>query len=160
MSVDHRNLLAAGVAASLLSACATLPEPQTHDEWLARQMEVWNSIRECNPELAMCHRKRDRLNMSGGCFPPEYPFEAKEKRQEGRTRIRIDVEAGGKVSSVTLVTGSGHELLDRAATKGFSNCSFPSHLRPQTASGSHYSIEYVWALKESSGDAYIRRIPN
>lgn len=143
----------------MLASCATSPEPTTHDAWLARQMEIWNSIRECNPELAMCHRRRERLNLSAGCFPPEYPFEARRRGEEGRTQVRIDVQASGQVSSVTLVRGSGHRSIDEAATKGYSACKFPKNLKAQTESGSRFFIEYVWQLENAQGGAYIHRVP-
>ncbi len=147
------------LSACVLTACATMPEVTTQEAWLARQLDTWNAIRDCNPELAMCHQRRQRWTPVGGCFPPEYPREARKSRQEGRTTVRIDVEPDGRVSAVVLLQGSGHASLDHAATQGFSACRFPPDLTARTASGSRFVLEYQWELRASPTGAYIRRLP-
>ena len=48
--------------------------------------------------------------------PPLYPEQARKKGWEGTVLLRANISAQGAVESITLVQGSGHGLLDQAAT--------------------------------------------
>jgi len=50
---------------------------------------------------------------------PVYPRKAERLRWQGTVRLRIKVDAGGKVLSVEVVESSGYEILDEAAVESF-----------------------------------------
>lgn len=47
--------------------------------------------------------------------PPPYPEQARQQGQEGLVLLRVEVDATGEVTSVTVRQSSGFELLDAAA---------------------------------------------
>jgi protein TonB len=47
--------------------------------------------------------------------PPPYPEEARRLGQEGKVLLQVAVNAQGEVTSVKLLSGSGHSLLDESA---------------------------------------------
>ena len=46
---------------------------------------------------------------------PDYPIEARSRRQQGRVLLRVQVSATGDAASVDIVSSSGHPILDQAA---------------------------------------------
>ncbi|MCA9280411.1 MAG: energy transducer TonB [Phycisphaeraceae bacterium] len=52
-----------------------------------------------------------------GNDPPVYPLEAIRQKIEGTVLLTLVVEATGRVSQVNIVTKSGSDILDRAATE-------------------------------------------
>lgn len=48
---------------------------------------------------------------------PGYPRAARQRRMQGTVALLVGINAGGTVSSVTVQRSSGHELLDREATR-------------------------------------------
>lgn len=46
---------------------------------------------------------------------PQYPKLARQRGQEGAVTLRVEVSAEGQALSVTVLTSSGHSLLDKAA---------------------------------------------
>jgi len=52
-----------------------------------------------------------------GCPPPRYPTLARRRGQEGVVRLRLSIDALGRVDAVTVLRTSGFPLLDRAALK-------------------------------------------
>jgi periplasmic protein TonB len=46
---------------------------------------------------------------------PNYPIEARSRRQEGRVLLRVQVSAVGAATAVEVVSSSGHPMLDQAA---------------------------------------------
>ena len=48
---------------------------------------------------------------------PRYPRIARKKGMEGRVLLEVEVAADGSVLEVRVMQGSGHALLDRAATQ-------------------------------------------
>jgi protein TonB len=46
---------------------------------------------------------------------PDYPIEARSRRQQGRVLLRVQVSATGDAASVEIVSSSGHPILDQAA---------------------------------------------
>jgi protein TonB len=47
--------------------------------------------------------------------PPPYPQAARRAGQEGTVRLRVEVSTLGRAAAVSVVTTSGHPLLDQAA---------------------------------------------
>ena len=48
---------------------------------------------------------------------PKYPYRARQLGQEGRVVLRVQVDASGRVTDITLHKSSGHRRLDTAAIK-------------------------------------------
>jgi protein TonB len=46
---------------------------------------------------------------------PDYPIDARSRRQEGRVLLRVQVSAVGTATAVEVVSSSGHPMLDQAA---------------------------------------------
>lgn len=46
---------------------------------------------------------------------PNYPIEARSRRQQGRVLLRVQVSAVGTATAVEVVSSSGHPMLDQAA---------------------------------------------
>ena len=66
-------------------------------------------------------------------YPPIYPPEAFNRRQQGSVTLRIHVAADGHVASVDVAESSGYPLLDNEARKAV----FAWHYKPgQGADGS------------------------
>ena len=59
--------------------------------------------------------------------PDYYPAGALRKGEEGATVVKVCV-ANGKISSVTLVTSSGHKELDEAAVENMRSKLLQDHL--------------------------------
>ncbi|HVZ79736.1 MAG TPA: energy transducer TonB [bacterium] len=56
--------------------------------------------------------------------PPPYPQEARERKQEGKVLLRVEVGADGKVLSVAVLRSSGFPLLDDSAQRTVSGWEF------------------------------------
>ena len=61
---------------------------------------------------------------SAGCEKPEYPREALMNEEQGTVRIRVLVDTSGKVIDAKVKKSSGSKILDKAATKAYSLCTF------------------------------------
>ena len=62
---------------------------------------------------------------------PNYPMAAKERGQQGRVVLRVEVSAAGQPLSVTVLSTSGYPLLDKAALAAVGQWQF----RPATQAG-------------------------
>ena len=60
---------------------------------------------------------------------PEYPLEARRKRQVGDGRFRLYIGKSGRVTSVKMLRSTGHSLLDNAAVKAYMSWKAPPGLR-------------------------------
>ncbi|MBI3098541.1 MAG: TonB family protein [Planctomycetes bacterium] len=66
-----------------------------------------------------------------GCPLPDYPALARRRGWEGRTLLRVRVAPDGSVLSAEVQTGSGYEVLDRAAVEAIREW----RLRPASRAG-------------------------
>lgn len=57
---------------------------------------------------------------------PEYPVEARRNHFAGEGRFRVHIAPNGKVTSVTVLKSTGHQLLDTASIQYFAKC----HAKP------------------------------
>jgi len=62
---------------------------------------------------------------------PDYPMSAKERGQQGRVVLRVEVSAAGTPLGVTVLSSSGYPLLDKAALTAVEHW----HFRPATQAG-------------------------
>ena len=47
--------------------------------------------------------------------PPRYPPQAKQQREQGEVRLRVELDESGRIDHVTVVSSSGSARLDEAA---------------------------------------------
>ena len=55
---------------------------------------------------------------------PVYPLVARQQGLEGKVVLRVTVNAEGRITSLTIVASSGHDILDRAARDGVAKWRF------------------------------------
>jgi periplasmic protein TonB len=60
---------------------------------------------------------------------PEFPAALKAQGIEGDVTVRVDIDAGGKVTSVTIVRGSGYPAFDDAAKRAAASERFAPAIR-------------------------------
>jgi protein TonB len=83
---------------------------------------------------------------------PEYPAAAQRAGTTGTTRIRLTVDANGKVTASEIVGPSGstreNRMMDNAAKSAFSSCHFiPGIDENGRPVGTTTIAEYVWKLE-------------
>jgi periplasmic protein TonB len=59
------------------------------------------------------------------CPPPDYPYGARMRKEEGRTRISVLIEPDGFVSNIKVIESSGSAELDEASSSTIGGCWFP-----------------------------------
>ena len=50
---------------------------------------------------------------------PDYPYDARRRREEGTGLFRLHVDERGKVTKVTILKSTGHQALDAEALKTY-----------------------------------------
>ncbi|MCZ3313932.1 TonB family protein [Acinetobacter baumannii] len=84
---------------------------------------------------------------SAGCEKPEYPREALMNEEQGTVRIRVLVDTSGKVIDAKVKKSSGSKILDKAATKAYSLCTFKPAMKDGVAQQDWYEIEYPFVIE-------------
>lgn len=91
----------------------------------------------------------------GQCSPTteDYPRAARRAEATGTTKIRVTVDATGKLSSAEISKPSGlsreHRMLDRVALDKLSTCQFRAGIDTTGKPvGRTWEIEYVWKLTQ------------
>lgn len=84
---------------------------------------------------------------SAGCEKPEYPREAEMSGEQGTVRIRVLVDTNGKVIEVKVKKSSGSRILDKAATKAYSLCTFKPAMKDGVPQQDWYEIEYPFVIE-------------
>ena len=82
----------------------TAPEPQ-------RTVEPSSSPKPLFPPKAA----KPKGDSSRWLSTDDYPLRSIRERQEGRTGYRLAIDAGGRITSCSVTSSSGHPELDRAA---------------------------------------------
>jgi TonB family protein len=78
------------------------------------------------------------------CARPVYPQQAKERKIEGTSIIRLLISAEGKVVKTHLAQSSGDASLDQAAVSALSKCTFtPANYQGKPAQA-WTAVHYVW----------------
>jgi TonB family protein len=93
-----------------------------------------------------------RLDAHDPACIPEYPAAAQRAGTTGITRVRMQVDAAGKVISAEVIGSSGpsreNRLLDNAAKAAFSTCRVvPGIDASGRPVGNTFTTEYVWKLE-------------
>lgn len=84
---------------------------------------------------------------SAGCEKPEYPREALMNEEQGTVRIRVLVDTSGKVIDAKVKKSSGSKILDKAATKAYSLCTFKPAMKDGVSQQDWYEIEYPFVIE-------------
>jgi protein TonB len=92
------------------------------------------------------------VNANDPSCVPEFPAAAQRAGTTGISRIRLTVDATGKVTNAEVVGSSGptreNRLLDNAAKAAFSSCkAIPGIDENGHPTGSTFVAEYVWKLE-------------
>jgi len=75
---------------------------------------------------------------------PVYPAPARLRGEEGDVRLQVEVNAEGRATAVSVVHGSGHEMLDRAAVQAAQDAAYDW----QEAAGGPLDLEVRFRLDE------------
>ncbi|ENV63678.1 energy transducer TonB [Acinetobacter junii] len=81
-----------------------------------------------------------------GCKKPDYPREALMNEEEGTVRIGVLVDGTGKVIDSKIKKSSGSKILDKAASKAFSLCTFTPAMKDGVPQQEWYEIEYPFTI--------------
>ncbi|MGE8550143.1 MAG: energy transducer TonB, partial [Acinetobacter calcoaceticus] len=84
---------------------------------------------------------------SAGCKKPEYPREAEMSGEQGTVRIRVLVDTNGSVIEAKVKKSSGSRILDKAATKAYSLCTFKPAMKDGVPQQDWYEIEYPFVIE-------------
>jgi protein TonB len=84
---------------------------------------------------------------SAGCEKPEYPREALMNEEQGTVRIRVLIDTSGKVIDAKVKKSSGSKILDKAATKAYSLCTFKPAMKDGVPQQDWYEIEYPFVIE-------------
>ncbi|PRN87496.1 energy transducer TonB [Acinetobacter baumannii] len=84
---------------------------------------------------------------SAGCEKPEYPREALMNEEQGTVRICVLVDTSGKVIDAKVKKSSGSKILDKAATKAYSLCTFKPAMKDGVPQQDWYEIEYPFVIE-------------
>ncbi len=83
---------------------------------------------------------------------PAYPADALRAQAQGRTRLRVWLDAAGQVTSTEVVESAGdtpaHKLLDQAAAAAFARCPYtPGTDVDGKPASAMLELNYVWKLE-------------
>jgi protein TonB len=79
---------------------------------------------------------------------PNYPMEARSRRQQGRVLLRVQVSAAGTATAVDVVSSSGHPMLDQAARAAVQTW----HFIPATRAGAAVPAQVEVPIEFRMGD--------
>jgi protein TonB len=79
---------------------------------------------------------------------PDYPIEARSRRQQGRVLLRVQVSATGDAASVDIVSSSGHPILDQAARAALRTWRFVPAIRAGTAVAASADVPIEFRMDE------------
>ncbi len=91
------------------------------------------------------------------CETPSYPFDARQRGQEGVARMALRLDAQGLVAESRVMKSSRSLALDRASRNAIALCRFVPPMQNGVAVGGWVSLNYIWKLREPSG--YFRDSP-
>jgi protein TonB len=78
-----------------------------------------------------------------------YPAEARERSIEGHAVIRFELLREGRVQGCTIITGSGHSIIDRAALELIEGAQpFPPFFARMEQHSLTLQLEVVYDLEE------------
>ena len=91
----------------------------------------------------------------GSCTRPEYPIASARAGEAGTSVMRLEVDAKGTVTRITLSRSSGHARLDAATEYALSACRFePARDSAGTAVPATTLMQHVWRLQDAPPDPW------
>ena len=100
---------------------------------------------ESNPEISAPVQARvDVMPKLRRSIKPKYPKVSRERGEEGRIRLRLEINAKGLVEGVEIIASTGFKLLDDAAVKAVRSAEFiPARLAGEPVfSKAEISLEF------------------
>lgn len=122
------------VLAKAPAALTLPPEPQVVEPEPQPRPHVQEVVEPLPESLISPERKGvefDRMPSYLRNPPPVYPRISRERGEEGRVVLRVEVLLSGKSGEIQIISSSGHPLLDEAAVKAIRTWQF----RPATRLG-------------------------
>ena len=81
--------------------------------------------------------------------PPPYPEESRKLKQEGLVKLYVQVDSGGRVSSVVVAQSSGFPLLDEAARSTVKDWQFKPARMAGIAVPTSVNVPVLFQLKDA-----------
>jgi protein TonB len=81
--------------------------------------------------------------------PPRYPWLARQKGEQGRVLVRVQVDREGRAAHVELARSSGHGRLDRAALRALRQWRFTPARRAGAAVPGVIDVPVTFRLSDS-----------
>lgn len=80
---------------------------------------------------------------------PEYPVEAVRAEEQGKTRLRFQMDAAGRAQHIEIDQSSGSARLDEAAMASLRRCQFkPRAAQGVSTTAQTFTVEFVWRLQD------------
>jgi protein TonB len=83
-----------------------------------------------------------------GNRPPSYPERSRQRREQGRVLLRVEVSADGAAVAVAVAQSSGHPALDEAASMAVRQWRFIAATRGGTAVAATAEVPVVFTLTD------------
>lgn len=100
---------------------------------------------ESNPGISAPVQARvDVMPKLRRSIKPKYPIVSRERGEEGRIRLRLEINAKGLVEGVEIISSTGFKLLDAAAVEAVKSAEFiPARLAGESVSSkAEISLEF------------------
>ena len=81
--------------------------------------------------------------------PPAYPKAARQRGMQGQVVLLVEVSAEGRVSGLRVKTGSGFDILDRAAVEAVRNWRFVPARRGAVAEAATVEVPIRFDLQQN-----------
>lgn len=79
---------------------------------------------------------------------PDYPDVARERNQQGSVQMRLEINANGEVTSVTVTQSSGHAALDEAAQRAAKRWKYQPARHGETPVACSITRTLKWTLED------------
>jgi protein TonB len=119
--MHHRPFVAALLVTELMFLTSALTRAQSPPPLLARPAPQYT------PFVTMTAEEAKKVAVAS--YEPEYPVEARRRHLTGSGVLELKLSPDtGEVLSVTVITSTGHSILDRAAIDAFKRWRFRPHM--------------------------------
>lgn len=128
---------------SYLETVASKLQPQQIDE-ATMQAKEWLSLHPVRAYAMPPKRFDPDFDPKQPCTRPGYPKESLTRGEQGIVKIKLRIDAKGRVTGTDLVKSSGVALLDQATITAFAQCRFTPALRFGVAVEGTKEISVPW----------------
>jgi protein TonB len=137
--VRHEPMTPAIVARVVEPRIEPLPAPVPVERRTVRKVETPAAAQPALPEATTAGQYRYLLAEAAIRYNA-YPPEARLNGWEGEVVVRVEVDAGGRVSAVSVARSSGHAALDEQALEMFRNAAHEVPV-PRSLRGGAFAVE-------------------